>query len=132
MEKNKGGRPTKLTPELILKAQEYLNTYETVVPTIEGLSLYLGVNRDTLYDWDATSRDAEFSDILSQLKAKQASELIDGTLRGKYNATIAKLILSGRHNYVEKREQEVKVEMPKPILGGLSKDEDQGTDSSVQ
>ena len=100
-------RPTKLTTELIKSAQEYLETYTTVVPTIEGLALYLKVNRDTLYDWEATSRDQAFSDIISDLKAKQASELIDGTLTGKYNATIAKLILSGRHNYIEKREQDI-------------------------
>lgn len=100
-------RPTKLTTELIKSAQEYLETYTTVVPTIEGLALYLKVNRDTLYDWEATNRDQAFSDIISDLKAKQASELIDGTLTGKYNATIAKLILSGRHNYIEKREQDI-------------------------
>lgn len=123
------GRPTKLTPELIKSAQEYLETYTTVVPTIEGLALHLNISRETLYDWDATNKDADFSDIISKLKAKQASELIDGTLRGKYNATIAKLILSGRHNYVEKREQEVKVEMPKPILGGASSVHSDDSDS---
>lgn len=121
------GRPTKFTPELIERAREYLNTYETLIPTMEGLSLYLGVNRDTLYDWDNKKLDDGFSDILSRLKAEQGSKLIDGALGGKYNATIAKLILSGRHNYIEKREQDITTggESISPVLVKFVGDDDQ-------
>lgn len=96
------GRPTKMTPELIVKAKQYLDNYDTVIPTIEGFALFLDINRDTVYDW--RKKHDEFSDIVDKILAVQASKLIDGSLRGQLNSSISKLILSGKHNYVEKKE----------------------------
>ena len=46
------GRPTKLTPALIAKAKKYdYKAAHEAVPTIEGLSLHLGVSRKSLYNW---------------------------------------------------------------------------------
>lgn len=99
-------RPTKLTPKLIEQARkhvdEFNNTVATLLPTIEGLALELGINRDTIYEWE--KENTEFSDIVSDLRAKQAQKLIQNSITGRYNASIAKLILSGKHNYVEKSE----------------------------
>lgn len=117
-------RPTILTAELKEKAKLYIlecedkevdyhktrgeksDGFERIIkvklPTIEGLALYLGINRDTLYDWE--TKDSEFSDILNTLRAKQADMLINNGLSGNYNPTIAKVLLT-KHGYREGIEQ---------------------------
>lgn len=106
-------RPTKLTPELLQKAYayEYVTdgnkpewTITDQIPTIEGFALYLGVNRDTIYDW--SSKEKEFSDIVDDIKAEQASTLINKGLKGDFNSSIAKLMLS-KHGYTEKTETDI-------------------------
>lgn len=97
---------------MLIKAQEYLasthdrydeQAHKEIVnlPTFEGLAIHLGVHRDTLYDWD--KKYSEFSDIIERLKQFQAHRLINNGLSGKYNHTIAKLILS-KHGYADKQE----------------------------
>jgi hypothetical protein len=71
------------------------------LPTIEGLAVHLCVARSTLYLWAA--EHPEFSDIFEQLKAVQASMLIQNGLKGEYNATITKLMLT-KHDYVERQD----------------------------
>ena len=66
---------------------------------LEGLSLFLKVNRDTLYTW--AKEHPEFSDILDDLRNAQAEKLINNGLSGDYNPTIAKLILT-KHGYHDK------------------------------
>ena len=68
------------------------------IPTAEGLALALDVSRDTLYDW--AQKYPAFADILGKMNKEQAKRLIDNGLAGKYNATIAKLVL-GKHGYKE-------------------------------
>ena len=110
-----GGRPTKLTQELVDKAQEYLDERsmftDLMIPTIEGLAMRLGISRETIYDWESIeiaepereSLRQAFSDILGVLRNNQAEKLLQNGLNGKYNSTIAKLILS-KHGYIEKKE----------------------------
>lgn len=114
------GRPTKLTKTLRDKAWEYLAECELdrlKLPTIEGLALSLEIHRDTLYDWEQS--DKGFSDILESLRQAQSNKLIQKGLANQYNSTIAKLILSGKHGYVERQavensgEQKVTVEITK-------------------
>jgi hypothetical protein len=74
------------------------------LPTIEGLAVHLGVARATLYDWADPKSDrfhAEFSHIFEQLKAAQASQLIQNGLVNNYNPTITKLMLT-KHGYNDK------------------------------
>lgn len=71
-----------------------------LLPTIEGLANTLEVSRDSLYEWES---DKDFSDILEKLRQCQAEKLIQLGLQGRYNATIAKMMLS-KHGYVEKSE----------------------------
>ena len=114
------GRPSKLTPELIEKAFDYIfvadqgepfgicagyTTDGSVIPTIEGLALFLNISRETIYVWE--KENDGFSDIVGNLRNQQASMLLNGGLSGKYNPTIAKLILSGKHGYIEKREEDI-------------------------
>lgn len=79
------------------KEQNYL-------PTVEGLAVHLCVARQTLYDWSNPQSDRfheEFSDIFEQLKAAQASQLIQNGLINNYNSTITKLMLT-KHGYKDK------------------------------
>ena len=66
------------------------------LPTKGGLARYLGVARETLYDW--SSKYGEFSDIMEQLGAEQEDRLINNGLSGDYNPTIAKVLLT-KHGY---------------------------------
>lgn len=116
------GRPTVYSPEIITKTQEYLDSctdiiedyHKTIglksdsfdrivnvkIPTIEGLAVFLGISRETVYAWDKDETKPEFSDILSKLRAEQADRLINNGLSGNYNPTIAKVLLT-KHGYRE-------------------------------
>ena len=100
---NKGGRPTKLTDELIGKAEMYLTDYPSngdIVPTVAGLSVYLDIAKSSIYKYrDESDR---FSDTLERIESLQESKLVNGGLIGDFNATIAKLMLSN-HGYSEKQ-----------------------------
>lgn len=114
------GRPPKYTEAYCDKALEYLtmciDTFEVVgenrptiinkvkLPTIEGLANYLGVHRDTVYDWE--QQHEAFSDIVTRVRQEQATRLIDNGLSGTYNPQIAKVLLS-KHGYSEKIEQDL-------------------------
>lgn len=86
--------------------QKLYSRFEVVsnvkVPTIEGLALHLKVRTQTLYEWEKTY--PEFSDIMGTVRQKQADRLISGGLSGKYNPTIAKVLLT-KHGYREGIEQ---------------------------
>jgi hypothetical protein len=69
------------------------------LPTMAGLSLYLGISRSTLYEWKNIYPD--FSDLLERLLAEQEETLINYGLSGEFNASIVKLILCVRHGYRE-------------------------------
>lgn len=121
---DKFGRPSKLTPEMIQKAWDYIrtNTEQALegkgqLPTKERLALTLNVSRQTMDDWKEHS--AEFLDILRTLEHLQADMLLQNGLTGKYNPTIAKLLLS-KHGYVEKTEQDTRHTIVQPILNGDS------------
>jgi FMN phosphatase YigB (HAD superfamily) len=121
-----GGRPLEYSEEVLTKTRAYLqecvdteyefhktrgeksDSYEEKIriklPKIEGLALYLKVSRETVYDWERKYK--EFSDMLEELRQLQSERLIDGAMSGRYNPTIAKLLLS-KHGYIEKSEQEI-------------------------
>lgn len=112
-------RPTLYTEEILTKAREYIlackddeieresKQGQTVyklkakLPTKGGLARYLGVSRDTLYEWSSVHE--EFSDIMEELGAEQEDRLINNGLSGDYNPTIAKVLLT-KHGYADKQE----------------------------
>lgn len=103
--KNLGGRPTKYAgQESINQVIDYMETYGNraeAIPTIAGLSLFIGVGKDTLYQWERAHEEFKFA--MDFLRAKQESVLLANGLRGDFNSTIAKLILT-KHGYSDKQE----------------------------
>ena len=116
------GRPTKYSPAILAKTRKYIaecgdaffdyvksdgskgTTWEEKVrvklPTIEGLAIYLGVRRSTIYEWKRNH--PTFSDTLEELLEKQKEMLIAGGLAGYYTPLITKLILSSNHGMSER------------------------------
>ncbi|HCT3692519.1 TPA: DNA-packaging protein [Proteus mirabilis] len=103
------GCPSKLTDELIAKAKEYLyggyESFGDVVPSVAGLSCYLAIARSTTYEYakQDSVQGREFSDIVEGILSLQENKLINGGLKGDFNASIAKLMLA-KHGYSEKQE----------------------------
>lgn len=98
--KHAGGRPTKYTPDIFPKIEEYLvscSKEQMTLPTIEGLSLYLGVNTDTINEWAKTYH--EFSATIKKLVAKQKQQLMDDGMYGgkEVNAAMAIFLLKVNH-----------------------------------
>ncbi|WP_086931598.1 terminase small subunit [Agarilytica rhodophyticola] len=112
-ESNPGGRPSDY-PEKIELAKGYLDSYKTEVPSVAGLALHMGVARSTVYAWAENKEYSEFSYIVEQVLANQEVKLTDGGLKGDYNASVTKLMLS-KHGYAEKVQSEVSGPNGKPV-----------------
>lgn len=102
------GRPTKYTEELIRKAQAYLEVLpeDEVVHSIEGLADFLGISRETIYDWSCQEDKAIFSDIVNSILIKQGKSLINNTLSRKFEPRTANMML-GKHGYTVKTESDI-------------------------
>jgi len=102
------GRPTEYTPELVDKCKEYLElerpSLTEVIPSIEGLALYLGISRQTIHRWKNEEDKDDFCYIIEQILAKQGQTLLNNGLTGLFNSTISKVILT-KHGYREGIEQ---------------------------
>lgn len=104
--KRERGRPNKLNDN-IEKARNYITEYKNigdVVPSVAGLACYLNISRSTIYEWSSSNND--FSDIVEGILSLQENKLINCSLKGEFNPTISKLMLS-KHGYVDKQETEL-------------------------
>jgi len=137
-----GGRPTKYTPEMVARVDEYLatcvdtegefhktrgdksNSYEQTrkvnLPKIEGFSVYVDIAVPTLLEW--AKLYPGFSKALEKIKKEQHNRLIDETLSGNYNPVIAKLMLSSNHGYREKADlttdgEKISFVIPQDVAG---------------
>jgi hypothetical protein len=106
------GRPSKYDGVKIKKEfLAYIKECEKKknVPTIEGFSLFTEITRVTFYEWANPKSDQyheDFSYIFDNLKTLQADILLQGGVKGIYNATITKLMLS-KHDYIDTNKQEL-------------------------
>jgi len=126
------GRPSKYRPEFDQEVLAYIESnkdeykayltkvddegretrdyqLEVNLPSMAGLANHLGVNKTTLYEW--AKEHESFSNSLGKLVQEQEKRLLSSGLSGKYNSTIAKLILSSNHGYAEKTKSDVKHEV---------------------
>lgn len=122
-----GGRPTKYNEQILVDTKAYIDACNDVkedkengiqasvnLPTIEGLAYELKINKDTIYTW--RKEQLEFSELISELLAKQAKSLVNNGLSGSYNPTIAKVLLT-KHGYREGIDQTTNdKDLPTPIL----------------
>lgn len=100
----KAGRPTDYNEDILKKTEKYLKTRKgEQVPSVAGLSRYLGIARSTIYDWASQESKKDFSDMLGQILSEQEKLLINKGLAGDFNSTIAKLMLA-KHGYTDKQE----------------------------
>ena len=118
------GRPTLYSEELVAKAQEYLDMLpkDEVVHSIEGLSLYLDIDRSTVYAWSADETKPDFSYIVSKILAKQGKTLVNSGLNGTFNSKIAGVMLS-KHGYREGHDMTTDGKALAPILVKFINDE---------
>jgi hypothetical protein len=115
-----GGRFSTITPAVIAKASRYIEVdYKkdgSIIPTVEGLAQYINVHRSTLYE------SKELSDTLEQIQTLQARLVLNGALANEYNPSIAKLILSAKHGYIERSSVENTHEMVSPQAPQVAED----------
>ena len=106
----KTGRPTKYNKKILRKTQKYLDThrdgyyeprtyftktgkektkyvFNPNMPTIEELSLFLNINRSTIYDWERKHQD--FSDIVGSIRVVYKNKLVRYGLTGLIRENMA-------------------------------------------
>ncbi|MFA6095897.1 MAG: terminase small subunit [Candidatus Paceibacterota bacterium] len=121
-----GGRPRTYGPAILIKARRYVNNKypnaEEVIPTIEGLAVYLGVSRETIRVWAKDPEKREFSGTVETLMSMQGKTLLNGGLSGNFNSVITKLALSSNHGMRERVDMtsDDKV-LPAPVTNMLDK-----------
>lgn len=125
------GRPVEYKDEIVERVKQYLILCEDPdniqLPTIEGLSLFLDISRETVYDWE--KKYENFSDIIRKVRAEQANQLIQRGLSGKYNPTITKVLLT-KHGYREGIDQTTNdKDLPIPLLNGIFNNDSNKKDS---
>jgi len=103
----------KYCKEIIKKTEKYLagdwkkkrksEGCKDVIPSLTGLSLFLGVTRDTVMSWQRDPRKPEFTKLAREIKALQRNILLQQGLNGEFNSAIARLVL-GKHGYHPQQE----------------------------
>ena len=126
----KRGRPSEYNKKLVKKAEEYFLTgwkeEGDEIPNVAGLSLYVGVSRDTVYDWIKDDTKQDFSYIVKCILALQERTLANGGLNKRFSPQIAALMLA-KHGY--RTSTDITSDgKPIPILGGLTNVSDNDSD----
>jgi hypothetical protein len=105
--KQKVGRPTKYTPELIQEVDNYLaEVPPNQLPKLVSFAIRIGVNQETLTEWEKIH--PEFSVSLNKIRSQQHQQLIDdGIYNPGANSTIVKLLLQNNFGYKDKESKEI-------------------------
>ena len=89
-------------PNLVPTQSSFIVIQDARMPTFDDYAEYLGVTTPTLKNWALVY--PEFAVALDRLKRFQKTFLINNGLSGRYNPTIAKLLLGINHGMVERKE----------------------------
>ena len=116
------GRPTEYRDAYADDVELYLSTFEDrgeATPTKEGFANFLGSTRPTILKW--AKEHPEFLYALEKIETRQAIALQSKGLKGEFNSTITKLMLSANHGMREGSDITTNgKELPSPILGGTT------------
>jgi len=98
------GQPTKYTPEVNQKVDEYLQTcgsHNLKLPQVTDFARFIGISRDTAYEW--VSKHPEFSDTIKKIKDFQRIDLINNGLYAskEVSAAMAIFLLKAIHKLNE-------------------------------
>lgn len=123
---NLDGRPVEYTKEIPDKVVVYVDKCikDEKLPTRAGLAVYLGISKQTLYNWEKI--DKQLMDSLKRLDALQEDEVWQKALKGEYNSNIAKLLLHN-HGYSDKTQSE-----NTNINTNLEEDEDEPVEDKLE
>ncbi len=110
-----GGRPRKY--ETVEQLQEGIEKYidyiavqnaagVSLIPDVEGLALFLGISRSTLYEWQ-NSRPGEFSDTIKRAINAIAAVKKQLALNGKIPPIVFATDFNNNHGYVQQQKIEV-------------------------
>lgn len=103
------GRPTSWSKELEEKAWEYAGgawrEEGHAVPMVVGLCAFIERSSSVVYEWEK-HEDKQFMDILKAIKDAQLLELFNKSLKGDYNPTMSKLMLT-KHGYSDKMDSDI-------------------------
>ncbi len=106
---NNPWRPSKYNKAIVSKCWEYfaikrpcddVNGIKEVIPSIEGLSLYINLSRSNIYEWLKDDNKKDFQDIVNRILAKQGGMALNGGMAGTFNPKNSAVLLS-KHNYRE-------------------------------
>lgn len=104
------GRPTKYSEAVLVQLDDYLERFPIEnttgeLPTMEGFALHIGVNTDTIQEWQ--KKHPEFSVSIKRLMHIQKHRLVnDGLYGGKeVNSTMAIFLLKANHGLIETEKQ---------------------------
>lgn len=107
--RNKGGRPRKYETveelrEGIEKYIDYISTQAAagvhLIPDVEGLALFLGISRSTLFEWQK-SRPGEFSDTIKSTLTAIAAVKKQLALAGKIPPVVFATDFNNNHGYTQ-------------------------------
>lgn len=107
--RSKGGRPRKIetVEELREGIERYISYIEAkaadgvrLIPDVEGLALFLGVARSTLFEWQK-SRPGEFSDTIKAAFNAIAAYKKQLALNGKIPPIVFATDFNNNHGYVQ-------------------------------
>ena len=108
-ERGKGGRPRKIETveelnEGIKNYLQYIAEYNSngvpLIPDVEGLALFLGISRSTLYEWQS-SRPGEFSDTIKRALNAIAATKKQLALMGKIPPLVFATDFNNNHGYTQ-------------------------------
>lgn len=116
------GRPTKYNSEIIPKVYEYIEKMqqEDSLPVKEELAYLLGVDTDTLVEWD--KKHKKLSVALKKLMEAQRAMLQKGIYHdSKQHGAGGIFLLKNNHHFTDQQRLDVTSGgKPIPILGGLA------------
>ena len=104
------GRPSEYNNDVQDRADWYVTNFEQcgdVIPSRAGLCVFLGISRNTSYNWE---ENKNFLHTLEAIQVVQEKKALSGGLTNTFNSTITKLVLAN-HGYTDKQqvEQTIKV-----------------------